>query len=109
MAQLIQLTYVVVYGVEIEVGGYIRRVLLIGRVLYWAEIVDLHASWNYYHAAGMLARGALHAGTAQGQPLLFGLMQCAVPLFSIALYISVGCFLLYAGYGPRFKHVVPAE
>ena len=65
VAQHIQLEQVAFHGVVFKVGGNDICIGVVGGVLDRAEIVNFLVLGNDHHAAGMLAAGLFHPGTAQ--------------------------------------------
>ena len=109
VSQLVQLAHVVVDGVEVKVGGDVVVFLVVGGVLHRAEVVDLHAPGDDNHAAGVLARGALDARTAQSQALLLRLVQGDALCLGILAHVANGGLVRHGGDGASLEHVVPAK
>ena len=88
MPELVELADRVVDRVEVEVRRDVVGVLVVGRVLHRAEIVDLLPLRDDDHAARVLARRALDAGAGDRKALFLGLVQRAPALFGVFLHVA---------------------
>ena len=109
MPQLVELADGIVNRVEVEVRGDVVGVLVVGRVLHRAEIVNLHPARHNNHAARVLAGGALDAGAAGGQAQLLRAVQHRPLLLGVFADKADGRFIRHGGDGTGLKHVVLAE
>ena len=94
---------------EVEVCCDIIGIWVVGRMLHWAELKNIVSSRHDHHAARMLARGALDAGTADRQALLLCAVQNHVVFFRIFLDEPNRGLIRNRRDGSGFKHVVLAE
>ena len=90
-------------------GGDVGVLLVVGRVLHRAEVVDLHAPGDDDHAAGVLAGGALDARAPQGQALFLGPVEGEAPLLGVFAHVADGGLIRHGGDGAGLEHVVTAE
>ena len=109
VAELVELADRVMDGMEVEVRRNVVGILVVGRVLHGAEIVDLIPLRYDNHAAGMLARGALDAGAADGQPLFLRTVQRDAAFLRVFLHEANGSLVRHGGNGAGLEHVVLAE
>ena len=109
VAQHVQLQQVGLHGVVLEVGGDDVAVGVVRRVLHRAEVVDLLVLGDDHHAAGVLARGALHAGASQGQAVLLRLRHGQSPLVQIVLHIAESGLFRHGADSARPEHMGLSE
>ena len=109
MAQLVQLQEVGLHAVIFKVRGDYAAVRVVRRVLHGAEVLDLHVLRDDDEAAGVLARGALDAHEAHGEPALLGLRDVPAALLQVFEDIAVGGLFRQGADGARAEDVVGAE
>ena len=90
-------------------GGDDIGVWIIGRVLHWAETVDLIVIGNNDHATGMLASGALDTGAALDQSIFFGIGDSLAALLQEMLNIAKSGLILNGTNSTCFEHMVTAK
>ena len=104
--EFVQLTDGIMDGMKVKVRSDIIRVLIICRVLYGAEIIDLIALWHHYHATGMLAGRPFDAGAPLRQAQLLGTVVDNALFLLIFFHIADSRFIRYGSDGAGLKHVV---
>ena len=109
VSQHVQLQEVRLHGVIFKVGGDDVAVGVVGGVLDGTEVIDLLVLGDNHHAAGVLPRGALDAGAADGQPVLLRLGDCSPLLLQVFLHIAEGGLFRHCADGARTEHVGLSE
>ena len=109
VSQHVQFQEVGLHGVIFKMGGDNVAVGVVGGVLHGTEVVDLLVLRDDHHAAGMLSRGALHAGTADGQPVLLRLGGHLSPLVQVLFHVAEGGLLRHGADGTGTEHVGLSE
>ena len=90
MAQDVHLQNIVVDRVEIEVGRFPGRRLVVGRVLNRREVVNFHVVGHDDDPGRVLAGRPLDPGRPAGQPVLFGAAELNFLVAFVGLDVTVG-------------------
>ena len=109
MPELVELADRVVNRVEVEVGRDVVGILVVGRVLHRAEVVDLLALRDDDHAARVLARRALDAGAGDRKALFLRLVQRAPALLGVFFHVAERGLVRDRGDRAGLKDVLAAE
>ena len=67
MAKFVELKYAVMHGREFVMGCKPSRIWIVGRMLEWGEVKDIHIGRDDDNAAWMLARRAFDARASSGK------------------------------------------
>ena len=93
----------------VKVCCYYRRIHIISRMLYGAELIYILVLWNYHKSSGMLSGRSLNTGTSLYQSVHFRIMQSNVMVFNIFFYISECRFIGKGSYGSCLEYVSLSE
>ena len=111
MSELVKLQYIIMYLMEIEVGGDHVGVVLVGRVLNGAEIVYFHIPRHNDHAARMLTGGTLDRRVAYSRrkPRFLRLVKGLAVVLCIVPHITERRFFGNGSYSSCLENVFGAE
>ena len=109
MAQHVQLEDVGLHAVVFKMGGDGVRVVGVRRVLDGAEILHILVVRHHHQSSGVLARGAAHAHTPQGQPLFLSAAHLQPVLLQILENEAEGGLVRQGADGAGPEHLGLAE